>query len=146
MKSAVENKKFEHKKDKYFFCEHCLRESREAKRKDETIKEIYSPLVRLPLYIYPPVGKAVLVGYVDKCLQCQYTRGFVWEKAPDKYSSQRIKDLFIKENQGKYTRGLTEAEICSPKAFEINDEIDTDFFAYARRFNKLLDSYNGVSK
>lgn len=103
-------------------------------------------LVRLPLYVYPPVGKAVLVGYVDKCLQCQNNKRFIWIKTIEKYSSQRIKDMLIKENEGKYTRGITEAEICSPKVFEINEETDTDFFAYARRFNKLVDSYNGVSK
>lgn len=130
-------------------CEKCLQESIRLKaesKNSEEIEEVHTPIVRLPLYIYPPTGEAIRIGYVDKCLTCNKNYRFVWEKTLDKYSSQRIKDLFIKENQGKYTRGLTEAEICSPKAFEINDETDTDFFAYARRFNKLLDSYNGVSK
>ncbi len=130
-------------------CEDCLKESIRLKaesKEPDKVEEVYEAIVRLPLYVYPPTGAAVRIGYVDKCLRCNKNYRFVWENTIEKYSSQRIKDMLMKENQGKYTRGITEAEICSPKAFEINEETDTDFFSYARRFNKLVDCYNGVQK
>ena len=116
--------------DHYRYCDNCSKEV----------------LVRLPLYIYSPKGEAVLVGYVNKCLNCWKNYEFIWIKTIDRYSSQRVRELLIRANQGKYTRALTEAEVCSPKLFEVNPETDTDFSSYQQKFKKLLDSYNGAFK
>ena len=97
-------------------------------------------LVKLPLYVYPPTGKAVLVGYVSKCLNCQKNYEFSWIKEANKYSSEQIRTMLKKANEGKYTKGLTEAELCAPKLFEVRED-DTDFGTYARRFDTLLKQY-----
>ena len=132
-KNTVEPKK----NDKYIYCEDCIAKTREEK--DEENRK-YPVLSKLPLYVYPPTGKAVLVGYVSKCLNCQKNYEFYWVKEPNKYSSQNIRDMLKKANEGKYTKGLTEAELCAPKLFEVRED-DTDFASYANRFNNLLKQY-----
>lgn len=129
-------------KDNYVYCEECIANTREEK---DIERRKYPVLVKLPLYIYPPKGKAVLMGYVSKCLNCQKSYGFSWSKESNRYSSDRVRQMLIDANRGKYTRGLTEAEICSPVVFKVREE-DSDFLSYSRRFNQLLKAYTGEAK
>lgn len=95
-------------------------------------------MVKLPFYVYPPKGLAVKVGDIIKCLNCKTALSIDW--IPNRYDSERMRKLFIEANRGKYTRGLTEAELCSPEVFKIRED-DTDFLTYSRRFQTLLKQY-----
>lgn len=124
-------------------CRHCLSRSLSLKQINPEVQEVYSSISKLPLYVYPQDEneKPCLIGYVYKCLTCHKDNYFKWLNVPSKYSSQTIRKRFIEANENKYTRGLTEAEIVSPKSFVPTDE-EVSILDYSKRFNKLLEDYS----